>query len=108
MCGAGLEFEFRQPSTEVAMAIAVYFNPESMSAAQYDETMEKLETAGAGDPSGRLHHSSFGPADHLMVYDVWESEEAFAAFGAALMPILAEIGLDVGEPDIMPVHNIIG
>lgn len=57
---------------------------------------------------GRLHHSSFGPADHLMVYDVWESEGAFTAFGEALMPILAEIGLDVGAPEIMQVHNIIG
>jgi hypothetical protein len=89
------------------MAIAVYFHPESMSAAQYDETMEKLEAAGAGDPSGRLHHSTFGSADHLMVYDVWESEGAFAAFGEKLTPILAEIGLDVGEPEVMPVHNII-
>jgi hypothetical protein len=89
------------------MAIAVYINPESMSAAQYDEVMRKLEVAGAGDPAGRLHHSSFGPADHLMVYDVWESEESFGSFGETLMPILAEIGIDVGQPEVMPVHNLI-
>lgn len=89
------------------MAIAVYFNPASMSATQYDEVMEKLETAGSGTPTGRLLHSSFGSADHLMVYDIWESEEAFGAFGEALMPILAEIGLDVGQPEIMPLHNMI-
>lgn len=89
------------------MAIGVYFSPESMSAAQYDETMNKLEAAGASSPKGRQHHSCFGPSDHLMVYDVWESEDAFAEFGETLMPILAEVGLDPGQPDVMPIHNII-
>lgn len=89
------------------MAIAVYFNPEAMSAAQYDDVIARLEAAGAGDPNGRLHHSSFGPADHLMVFDVWESEQDFGAYGEALMPILAELGVEVGEPQIMPVHNIL-
>jgi hypothetical protein len=89
------------------MAIGVYFHPESMSAAQYDEAIKKLDTAGAGRPKGRLHHSCFGPTDHLMVYDVWESQADFDAFGATLMPILAGIGLDPGQPDIMPVHNMI-
>ena len=89
------------------MAIAVYFSPESMTAEQYDETLRRLEEAGAGAPAGRLHHSCFGPEDHLMVYDVWDSQESFEEFGATLMPILGEIGLDAGEPDIMPVHNMI-
>jgi hypothetical protein len=39
-----------------------------------------------------------------MVYDVWESQETFEAFGAKLMPILAELGIDVGQPAVMPVH----
>lgn len=88
------------------MAIAVYFHPESINASQYDRVMEKLEAAGAAKPAGRLHHSCFGPADQLMVYDVWESQESFDAFGQTLMPILGELGLDAGTPDIMPVHNI--
>lgn len=90
------------------MAIGVYFHPASMSAQQYDEAIRRLEAAGAGRPPGRLHHSCFGPDGSLMVYDVWESQAAFEAFGETLMPILKEIGLDPGEPDIMPVHNMIG
>ena len=31
-----------------------------------------------------------------MVYDVWESPEAFATFGETLMPILTDIGVDPG------------
>ena len=89
------------------MAIAVYFHPESMNASQYDETIKRLDAAGAGNPPGRLHHSCFGPPDHVMVYDVWDSAESFQKFGEALMPILGEMGLDPGQPDIMPVHNVI-
>jgi hypothetical protein len=89
------------------MAIAIYFHPESMSAAAYDEVIKRLEAAGAGNPPGRLHHSSFGVPEQLMVYDVWESEESFAKFGETLMPILGEVGVDPGQPEIMPLHNMI-
>jgi len=89
------------------MAIAIYFHPESMNAAQYDEIMKRLDAAGAGSPPGRSHHSCFGPADHLMVYDVWDSAESFQKFGETLMPILGEMDLDPGQPDIMPVHNVV-
>ena len=90
------------------MAIAVYFHPAKMDSKSYDEAMSRMEAAGQSKPEGRLHHSCFGPADALMVYDVWESQEAFDAFGATLMPIMQSIGLDVGQPDIMPIHNLVG
>lgn len=89
------------------MAIGIYFHPEAMTAAQYDEVIRRLDEAGAGKPSGRLHHSCFGPAEHLMVYDVWDSAESFQAFGETLQPILGDVGVKAGEPDIMPVHNVI-
>ncbi len=89
------------------MSIAVYFHPAAMSATQYDEVLRQLEAAGAAAPEGRLHHSSFGPDESLMVYDIWESQESFDAFGQTLMPILQKAGIDVGAPDIMPIHKII-
>lgn len=89
------------------MAIAIYFHPVAMSAANYDAVMVKLEAAGAGKPNGRLHHSAFGLPDALMVYDVWESQEAFDEFGKTLMPILGEVGVDAYEPEVMPVHNLV-
>jgi len=90
------------------MAIALYFHPASMSAQQYDETIRRLDAAGRGRPAGRLHHSCFGPEDRLMVYDVWESQQAFDEFGKTLIPILQDLGIDPGQPDVMPVHNMIG
>jgi hypothetical protein len=89
------------------MPIGIYFHPESMSAEQYDEVIKRLDKAGAGNPQGRIHHSCFGPPESVMVYDVWESQELFDKFGATLMPILQEMGIDVGQPDVMPIHNMI-
>lgn len=89
------------------MPLAVYFHPEGMSTKKYDDVLARLEAAGHATPKGRTHHSTFGPSDRLMVYDVWESQADFDAFGAVLMPILGELGIDPGQPDIMPIHNIV-
>lgn len=89
------------------MAICIYFHPESMSAEKYDQTIRELDAAGAGHPTGRIHHSCFGPDGGLMVYEVWESPQAFEDFGQVLMPILQKIGIVPGAPDVMPVHNMV-
>jgi hypothetical protein len=89
------------------MALGFYFHPEGMTTAKYDIVIQQLEAAGAGSPKGRLHHSCFGREDHVMVYDIWASQEEFDAFGEALMPILKDNGIDVGQPDVMPIHNMI-
>ena len=41
------------------------------------------------------------------MFDIWESQAAFQAFGATLMPILTELGVELGEPMIAEVHNVI-
>jgi hypothetical protein len=89
------------------MALGYYFHPESMSSEQYDRTIQKLEKAGAGSPAGRSYHCAFQVGNGLHVFDVWESEEQFNEFGKTLMPILQEEGIDPGEPDVAPVHNVI-
>ena len=89
------------------MAIGVYFSPESVNTKQYDEVINQLDAAGASRPTGRSHHSAFGPPDHLMVFEVWDSQADFDAFGTTLMPILAKNGINPGQPSIMPIHNVI-
>ena len=88
------------------MAIATYFHPQSLTAQQYDEAIRELEAAGAATPAGRVHHSCFGSDNGLMVYEVWESPQAFEDYGSVLMPILQKLGIDPGTPDVMPVHNL--
>lgn len=88
------------------MALGVYF-PASMSAAQYDEAVEKLEQAGAGAPKGRTYHVAFLEGDKMAVFDVWDSKEDFEAFGRTLTPILEAVGIQSPEPQIAEVHNVI-
>ena len=89
------------------MALGIYFSPPSMTTAQYDECIKQLDAAGAGAPAGRLYHVSFTFDEKLHVFDVWDSMESFETFGQTLMPILASLGADPGQPAISEVHNII-
>jgi hypothetical protein len=66
-----------------------------------------LEKAGQGAPKGRLTHVAYGDPDNLHVADVWESQDAFEAFGATLIPIMQGIGVDPGQPKVTEVHNVI-
>lgn len=88
------------------MAIAAYFHPKGMTLETYYEIHRRLQAAGVGlrDQNGRLHHSCFGEDGDLMVYDIWASPEAFEAFGGALMPILAELGVEIDAPDVLQVQ----
>jgi hypothetical protein len=61
----------------------------------------------AGAPAGRSHHIALQADGNIQVFDVWESQEAFEAFGATLIPILTGLGVDPGEPMVAPVHNVI-
>ena len=88
------------------MAIGIYFSPTAMSAAKYDECIKLLKKAGAGKPPGRSYHAAFGPKDKLMVFDVWTSQAAFDKFGKTLMPVLQQLGIDAGQPTVMPVHKV--
>jgi hypothetical protein len=66
-----------------------------------------LNAAGAGSPEGRLYHVCHGDPNSLEVTDVWNSTEEFHAFGKALMPILQSLNLELGEPMVSKVHNVI-
>jgi hypothetical protein len=89
------------------MALSFYFSPSSFSTAQYDEALAKLEAAGAGAPAGRLYHFALETDGQIQVFDIWDSQESFEAFGATLVPIMSELGSDPGQPMVAPVHNTI-
>ncbi|HEV8592124.1 MAG TPA: hypothetical protein VGQ55_08480 [Pyrinomonadaceae bacterium] len=89
------------------MAVVLRFTPEGMTSAKYDECVKRLEEAGAGSPAGRLYHVCFGDKNNLRVSDIWDSTESFEKFGQTLKPILKELGVQEGEPDVLEVYNII-
>lgn len=88
------------------MAIVVRFALSGASVEKYEEVHRRLEAAGAGTPSGRLYHVSYGAEDDLQVIDVWESPEALAAFGERLLPILQELGV-TATPQVDPAYRIV-
>jgi hypothetical protein len=89
------------------MALGFYFRASSFSPDNYDEAIKQLDAAGGGAPEGRSLHVALLADGNIQVFDVWESQEAFEAFGATLIPILTALGVDPGEPMVAPVHNVI-
>jgi len=89
------------------MALVILFTPKQMTTAKYDEVIRRLEAVGSAAPEGRLYHACYGDSGDLRVIDIWESQEAFERFGQTLMPLLQEVGVDPGQPEIMPAHNLV-
>jgi hypothetical protein len=89
------------------MALGIYFVNPGFTKEKYADALAQLEAAGAGSPKGRTFHVGLESEGEIQVFDIWESQEEFDAFGATLMPILAGLGLEVGEPMVSQVHNVI-
>ncbi len=89
------------------MAIIVHFTPTGLTAATYAEGNRRLEAAGANAPAGRLHHVCYGEGSALRVMEIWDSPESFQRFGETLMPIVQSLGIVPGQPEVLPVHNIV-
>lgn len=93
------------PAAKPAAGVVVHFNGSGMTSAQYDQILVELEKISAFPPKGQIAHACYKTDDGYKVVDVWESAEAFAAFGEKLMPILKKLGIDAGQPVIYSLHN---
>ena len=89
------------------MSILIRFAPASMTAPQYDETVRRLGEVGDWPPDGLDYHVCFGTDPTLRVSEIWDSREQLDAFGERLMPLLTEVGIDPGQPEVVEVHNIV-
>jgi hypothetical protein len=89
------------------MSIVARFTPRSLTVEKYKESVRRLEQAGAWPPDGMDYHVFFGTEEDLRVSEIWDSTEKFQAFGEKLMPILADIGIEPGEPEVLEIHNIV-
>jgi len=90
------------------VAIAVLFYHPNLTLDAFDEVDRRMHDAiGGGEPAGLIHHSVSGEDGALTTFEIWNSEEEFAAFGAVLMPIVQELELEAGLPTIMPLHRLV-
>jgi hypothetical protein len=89
------------------MSLVVRFHPTGMTTQQYEEADRRLQEAGVWPPDGMEYHLCFGQDGDLRVSEIWDSQEQLEAFGQRLMPILAEVGIQPGEPEIYEVQKIV-
>ena len=89
------------------MSIVVRFAPASLTAQKYDESVRRLREMGIFPPDGMDYHVCFGSEGSLRVSEIWDSREQLQAFGERLMPLLAEVGIEPGEPEVLEIHNIV-
>jgi hypothetical protein len=90
-----------------SMALGIYFTHGGFTPEKYGEAIKKLEAAGAGAPRGRTYHVALESNGAIQVFDIWESQADFDAFGKTLVPILDGLGVELGEPMVATVHNVI-
>jgi hypothetical protein len=89
------------------MSIVVRFRPSNLTITQYEEVVRREEATGKFPPDGREYHVCFGTDGDLVVSEIWDSPEQLQAYGEVLMPMLADVGVQLsGEPEIFEVHNI--
>jgi len=89
------------------MSILVRFSPPSMTAEQYDKIVERLWKEGVHPDPGLELELCFGSGDQMKVSLLFDSKEHFESFGAKIGPVLSEMGMDAGEPEVIELHNVI-
>jgi hypothetical protein len=89
------------------MALGIYFVHEGFTPEKYASAIKQLDEAGAGAPKGRTFHVALESDGAIQVFDIWDSMEDFEAFGGTLVPILSGLGVDLKDPMIATVHNVI-
>ena len=89
------------------MSVLARFSAPGTTTEQYDEVIRRLEGMGDFPPDGLEYHVCFLADGDVRVSEIWDSLELFQAFGERLMPVLAEAGIDPGQPEMFEIHNII-
>src|SRR4051795_9974033 len=95
------------------MPVLIRYTPENLTREQYDKVNETLASRSqedSNDPPQDLHmHVCFGDEGHLLVSEVWESEQAWRAmYDNALLPALDEVGVQHGGMQVIPIESIWG
>ena len=67
------------------MALGFYFVHQGFTPDKYEEAIKQLAAAGQGAPNGRTLHVALESNGEIQVFDLWESQETFDAFGATLI-----------------------
>jgi hypothetical protein len=87
------------------MALGIYFVHEGFTPEKYDEAIKQLDDAGQGSPKSRSSHFALESDGAIQIFDLWESQEDFDAFGKTLVPIRSNLGVQLGAPSVASIYN---
>lgn len=89
------------------MAVVIMLKFPGVSLEQYDKVREITNFEGDA-PDGGIFHVCAQDGNGLRIVDVWESQEAFDAFGRErLQAGLQQAGIaGAPEVEVLPAHNI--
>jgi hypothetical protein len=76
------------------MAIVAMFEVDGATSSKYDQVIRRLTEIGQRVPDGQMYHICYGDRPRLQVINVFESRAKLDAFGAKLMPILQDMGIE--------------
>lgn len=87
------------------MSIVARFHPTNLTPEKYEQVVQRLDEANS-PPDGRDYHVCFATDEGLVVSEIWDSREKMDARGDKLMPVLSELGIEMGSPpEIFEMHN---
>ena len=76
-----------------------------MISEQYDAIVERLYKEGVHPDPGHELELCFGSGNKMKVSLLFDSKEHFEAFGAKKGPVLSEMGMDPGEPEVIELNK---
>ena len=88
------------------MAIVAMFEVKGANSSKYDEVIRRLTEIGQKVSDGQMYHICYGDRQSLQVINVFESRAKLDAFGAKLMPILQDMGIEA-KPTMFEIYNVI-
>ena len=89
------------------MSIVVRFPQSNVTKQTYDSVHDALVESGDWPADGCQLHVCFGDENDIRVSEVWESREAFEAFGEKLGPRMEEAGIQLsGQPEVFEALNV--
>lgn len=89
------------------MAIFMKASLPGITTDQYDALNAELQSLPGDTFAGCLAHVCVPTDTGIVVYDLWESQEAMDKFGTVMMPVAEKQGLPAASerPTVSQVHN---
>ena len=58
-------------------------------------------------PPGLIFHAGIGEGDAFFTVTIWENRDAYDAFAPVFARVMNEQGFQFGQPEILPVHQVL-